>query len=48
MSPRERILMLHLYEKASNNKEYAEQIGIEITIERKDEKAKSTMITKSE
>ena len=33
MSPRERIMILRLYEKVSKNKEYAEKIGIEIAVE---------------
>lgn len=32
MSPRERIMMLRLYEKVSKNKEYAEKIGVEIAV----------------
>ena len=48
MSPKERILMLRLYEKVSEHKEYAEQIGVEIIMKRKDEKANRTIIRKSE
>ena len=35
MSPKERIMMLRLYEKVSKNKEYAEKIGVEIALEYK-------------
>ena len=37
MSPRERVMMLRLYEKVSKNKKYAEKIGVAISFEHKRE-----------
>ena len=47
MSPRERIMMLRLYEKVSKNKEYAEKIGVEIAVNHNGEKSKNEMTAKS-
>ena len=40
MSPRERILALRLLEKQTRNPEYAERIGIQVRIVKKDPKVK--------
>lgn len=40
MSPRERILALRLLEKQKRNPEYAERIGIQVRIVKKDPKVK--------
>ena len=48
MSPRERIMMLRLYEKVSKNKEYAEKIGVEIAVNRSSERLKNEMAAKSQ
>ena len=48
MSPRERIMMLRLYEKVSKNKEYAEKIGVEIAVNRSSEILKNEMAAKSQ
>ena len=40
MSPRERILALRLMEKQKRNPEYAERIGIQVRIVKKDPKVK--------
>lgn len=47
MSPKERILMLRLYEKVSENKGYAEKIGIEIAFNYESEIKNNTRIKKS-
>lgn len=48
MSPKERIMMLRLYEKVSKNKEYAEKIDVEIVIDYNDEKSNNSMTTKTQ
>ena len=48
MSPKERIMMLRLYEKVSKNKEYAEKIGVEIVFDCNDEKSNNSMTTKTQ
>lgn len=40
MSPRERILALRLMEKQKRNPEYAERIGIQVRMVKKDPKVK--------
>ena len=40
MSPRERIMMLRLYEKVLKNRDYADKIGVEISFEQKNESIK--------
>lgn len=40
MNPRERILALRLLEKQKRNPEYAERIGIQVRIVKKDPKVK--------
>ena len=47
MSPRERIMMLSLYEKVSKYKEYAEKIGVQIAVNHIGEKSKNEMTAKS-
>ena len=47
MSPRERIMMLRLYEKVSKNKEYAKKIGVEIVVDRNGERLKNEITMKS-
>ena len=40
MSPRERIMMLRLYEKVLKNRDNADKIGVEICFEQKNESIK--------